>query len=236
MLTLGIDTSATFLSVAIAHSGQLVRETLLHSGQKHSETLLTVIDALLVSCGFAIAQIDRICVTHGPGSFTGLRIGAATAKGIAIAREIPCAGVSTLAAIAAGASELEGTLCCAMDARRLQVYNAQFAMHNAQLMRLCDDQAIAIAELEQHLPLDTPVWFCGDGAQLCYDTMQKHESWQLAPEEIRVQRAWGAILAARDEDYTCVTQLQLNYLRPSQAERERPCGEQALRGARLMSS
>ncbi|MCL2531120.1 MAG: tRNA (adenosine(37)-N6)-threonylcarbamoyltransferase complex dimerization subunit type 1 TsaB [Oscillospiraceae bacterium] len=221
MLTLGIDCSAGFLSAAVAQNMRLVDETLLHSGQKHSETLLTVIDELLGSCGLAIAQVDRVCVTHGPGSFTGLRIGAATAKGLAIARNIPCAGVSTLAAIAAGASDLPGTLCCAMDARRLQVYNAQFAMRNSQLTRLCDDQAIAIAELEQQLPADSPVWFCGDGAQLCYDNMAKHANWQLAPEPVRVQRAWGAILAARDEDYACATQLQLNYLRPSQAERER---------------
>ncbi|MCL2446686.1 MAG: tRNA (adenosine(37)-N6)-threonylcarbamoyltransferase complex dimerization subunit type 1 TsaB [Oscillospiraceae bacterium] len=226
MLTLGIDTSAGFLSVAVAQDRQLLREILRHSGQKHSETLLTVIDELLGSCGFAITQIDRICVTHGPGSFTGLRIGAATAKGIAMARDIPCAGVSTLAAMAAAASELEGTLCCAMDARRLQVYNAQFKTTLApsteeNLTRLCDDQAIAIAELEQQLPTDSPVWFCGDGAQLCYDNMTKRPHWQLAPEPVRVQRAWGAILAARDEDYICPTQLQLNYLRPSQAERER---------------
>lgn len=217
MLTLGIDTSAGFLSVAIAQHGRLLHETLLHSGQKHSETLLTVIDELLLSCSLTIAQLDRICVTHGPGSFTGLRIGAATAKGIAMARDIPCAGVSTLAAIAAGAGELPGTLCCVMDARRMQVYNAQFCAGSRQ----CDDQAIAIADLEQQLPVDLPVWFCGDGAQLCYDNMTKREHWQLAPESVRVQRAWGAILAASDENYTCATQLQLNYLRPSQAERER---------------
>jgi tRNA threonylcarbamoyladenosine biosynthesis protein TsaB len=217
LLTLGIDTSATFLSAAIARNGQLVHETLLHTGQKHSETLLTVIDELLVHCGLTIAQIDRLCVTHGPGSFTGLRIGAATAKGIAMARGIPCAGVSTLAAIAHGAGELPGTLCCAMDARRLQVYAALYRGGE----RLCPDQAIAITDLEQQLPLDSPVWFCGDGAQLCYDTMQKHPHWQLASESVRVQRAWGAILAAHDDDYICATQLQLNYLRPSQAERER---------------
>ena len=221
MLTLGIDTSAGFLSVAVAQDSQLIHEILLHSGQKHSETLLSVIDELLADCSLNINMIDRICVTHGPGSFTGLRIGAATAKGIAIARGIPCAGVSTLAAIAAGASELQGILCCAMDARRLQVYNAQFAMRNAQLTRLCNDQAIPIAELEQQLPANSPVWFCGDGAQLCHDTMAKREHWQLAPEPLRVQRAWGAILAARDDDYRPAELLTLNYLRPSQAERER---------------
>jgi len=217
LLTLGIDTSAGFLSVAVARDKQLIHEILQHTGQKHSETLLTVIDELLAACSLTIAQIDRLCVTHGPGSFTGLRIGAATAKGIAMAREIPCAGVSTLAAMAAAASELPGTLCCAMDARRLQVYTALYRNGT----RLCDDQAISIAELEQQLPTDSPVFFCGDGAQLCYDNMAKRPHWQLAPEHLRVQRAWGAILAAHDDDYRPAELLTLNYLRLSQAERER---------------
>jgi len=215
MLTLGIDTSATMISVALADNRRLLGEFFAHSRQKHSASLLPMIDALLLHCGHNIAEIERFCVTQGPGSFTGLRIGVATAKGLATARDKPCAGVSTLHAMAANAASLEGTLCCAMDARRMQVYAALFRDGS----RLCEDEALPIAELEQRL--DGPVWFLGDGAQLCYDSMQKCVDRNLAPEQLRYQRAYGAILAAGEADYRPAEELRATYLRPSQAERLR---------------
>ena len=213
MITLGIDTSATMISVALAEGTTLLGEFFAHSRQNHSASLLPMTDSLLRHCGLTIAEVERFCVTQGPGSFTGLRIGVSTVKGLAMDR--PCAGVSTLAAMAAGASVLNGTLCCAMDARREQVYAALFR----DGIRLCEDEALPIAELEKKL--EGPVWFLGDGAQLCHATMQQRNDWLLAPESLRYQRAYGAILAAEETGYASAAQLRASYLRPSQAERLR---------------
>jgi len=215
MITLGIDTSATMISVALADGTALLGEFFAQSKQNHSASLLPMIDSLLHHCGLTISEVDRFCVTQGPGSFTGLRIGVSTAKGLATAQDKPCAGVSTLAAMAAGAAMLSSTLCCAMDARREQVYAACFRGGE----RLFADEALPITELEQRL--SGPVWFLGDGAQLCYNSMQQRPDWLPAPEQLRYQRAYGAILAAEEKDYGLATNLRATYLRPSQAERLR---------------
>jgi len=217
VITLGIDTSANMISVALTEGKTLLGDFFAKTRQNHSALLLPAINSLLSHCGLSIDEVERYCVTQGPGSFTGLRIGVATAKGLAAAQSKPCAGVSTLSAMAAGAASLDGTLCCAMDARRMQVYAALF--HKT---RLCEDEALAITELGQRLEaLDGPVWFLGDGADLCYENMLKREGWRLAPEQLRYQRAYGAIIAADESDYCPAEALRVTYLRPSQAERER---------------
>ena len=222
MITLGVDTSAAMLSVAIADGERLLGETFAHGKQKNSEALLPMIDSLLCGCGLTISDIGRFAVTNGPGSFTGVRIGVATVKGLADADGKLCAGVSTLAAMSAGAPNLEGLHCCAMDARRAQVYAALFRAADGQIARLCEDEALPITELEQRLEQqDGPVWFLGDGAALCCETMQQRNDWQLAPEQLRYQRGYGAILAAGEGDYRAAALLRAVYLRPSQAERER---------------
>jgi len=225
MFTLGVDTSAVTVSAALTDGDILLGEAYAHAKQQHSAVLLPMIDALLRNCGLAIAQVDRFAVTCGPGSFTGVRIGVAAVKGMAQAGGRPCAGVSTLAAMAAQAAFLpglpafcDGVLCCAMDARRGQVYAALFEAG----VRLGEDEALPVEELEQRLlMLDRPVTFLGDGAALCHESMQKRPDWRLTPQHWRYQRAYGAILAAGAGDYRPAGDLRALYLRPSQAERER---------------
>ena len=218
MLTLGVDTSAVTVSAALADGDALLGETYAHAKQQHSAVLLPMVDALLRGCGFAIGDVGRFAVTCGPGSFTGVRIGVSAVKGMAQANDRPCAGASTLEAMAAQAAFLEGVLCCAMDARRGQVYAALFEAG----VRLGEDEALPIEELEQRLlELDRPVTFLGDGAALCHGAMQKRPDWRLAPQHWRFQRAYGAILAAGEGDYRPAGDLRARYLRPSQAERER---------------
>lgn len=226
MITLGMDTSADMVSAALVQDGLLLGESAARSKHKHSEVLLPMADALLRHCGLNIGGVDRIAVTNGPGSFTGVRIAAATAKGMAQAKGLPCAGVSTLHAMAALGNEALAAatgipvFCCAMDARRAQVYAALFEAGQGMPARLSEDEALPVSELEQRLEaLGRPVFFLGDGAQLCYDTMQKRPDWQLAPQAWRTQRAYGAILAAKEDDYRPAGELQVLYLRPSQAER-----------------
>ena len=224
MITLGMDTSANACSAAIVQEDELLGESFAQGGHTHSSVLLPMIDQLLQNCGLTIQDVGRFAVTAGPGSFTGVRIGVATAKGLAITSEIqkPCAGVSTLAAMAAYATAVmpafSGIFCCAMDARRAQVYAALFDESG----RVSPDEALPITEMEQRLlALDHPVIFLGDGAALCHQTMQQRPDWQLAPAQVRHQRAYGAILAAQEEDYQKPVALQAIYLRPSQAERLR---------------
>jgi len=224
MITLGIDTSANACSAAIVREDELLGESFAQGGHTHSSVLLPMTDQLLQNCGLTIQDIGRFAVTAGPGSFTGVRIGVATVKGLAITPndQKPCAGVSTLAAMAAYSGAIlpgfSGIFCCAMDARRAQVYAALFDAAG----RLSPDEALSITEMEQRLQeLNRPVIFLGDGAVICYETMQQRPDWQLAPAQVRHQRAYGAVLAAREEDYQLPTALQATYLRPSQAERLR---------------
>jgi tRNA threonylcarbamoyladenosine biosynthesis protein TsaB len=218
MVTLGVDTSAVTVSVALEEDGALLGEMYARAKQQHSAVLLPMIDALLRHCGRAIADVGRFAGTRGPGSFTGVRIGVAAVKGLAQAGGKPCAGISTLAAMAAQAAFPGSVLCCAMDARRAQVYAALFEGAN----RLCDDEALPIEVLEQRLlVLGRPVTFLGDGAAICYEAMQKRPGWRLAPEHLRFQRAYGAVLAAAEGDYRPAADLRAVYLRPSQAESER---------------
>ena len=156
-----------------------------------------------------------------------MRIGVAAAKGFAWGRDIPCCGVSTLEAMAWQASEFSGIVCCAMDARRSQVYHTRFLAENGTLTRLCPDCAVSLDEVRLALEnCEKPKIMVGDGAQLCYNTFGTEISGcMLAPEHRRMQRASGVALAARrllGEGADCSgAALAPNYLRLSQAERER---------------
>ena len=227
MRILAFESSAKAASVALLEDDRLLGEYYQNSGQTHSRTLMQMAENLLTNCDLTPADIDAAAVAAGPGSFTGVRIGAAAAKGFAWGREIPCYGVSTLEAMATTARHLDGTLCCAMDARRAQVYNAVFRAADGALERLSADRAISLQELGEELKkYENPIFLVGDGAALCYNTLcQTMENLRLLPEEHRMQRASGvALLAlerARHGDPGDAAALTPNYLRLSQAERER---------------
>ena len=187
----------------------------------HSRTLLPMAEDLLKNAGIQLAEVDRFAVAHGPGSFTGVRIGVAAVKGLAWAAEKPAVGVSTLEAMAwHGVAAGEGSLiCCAMDARRNQVYNALFEIRDGMPIRLTEDRAISLENLMEDIKADgRGPFFVGDGAHLCKAAM---ESAVLAPENLRMQSAWGVAMAAMDKPDASGDTLQPVYLRLSQAERER---------------
>ena len=125
MNILAVDTAGKSAAVAILRDDTLLYETQCNNGMTHSETLLPMIDTALRACGLTMEDIDLLGVTSGPGSFTGLRIGLSVVKGLALPRQIPCAGVSTMAALAYGLAS-EGTVIGAQDARRGQVYWGAF--------------------------------------------------------------------------------------------------------------
>ena len=163
----------------------------------------------------------------GPGSFTGVRIGVAAAKGFAWGAELPCYGVSTLEAMAESLGAYGGLVCACMDARRSQVYNAVFSAEGGKLSRISQDRAIALSELKEELKkAEKPIFLVGDGANLCYNTLKEEVPGMVLPAEHKVhQRAVGvAILAQRMADAGIAPsggELEPNYLRLSQAEREK---------------
>lgn len=224
MLMLALESSAKAASAALFEDGKLLSLSVQNAGLTHSRTLLPMAEDLFRNMGRTFSELDVIAVAHGPGSFTGLRIGMAEAKGLAWALEKPVVGVSTLEAMAFGGPDREGALlCCAMDARRGQVYNALFEIKDGKPRRLSPDRAISIAELEADLALrDEPWILLGDGAELCYKTLDRERVRVcLAPEPLRIQSARGVGLAAALYEPRPGAELLPVYLRLSQAERER---------------
>ena len=124
MLILAFETSAKAGSVALMKEGKLLGESYNNTGLTHSQTLLKMAEDLLHSCGYAPQDVEAVAVAAGPGSFTGVRIGVAAAKGYAWGKEIPCCGVSTLEAMALSLGAWQGYVVGVMDARRSQVYTA----------------------------------------------------------------------------------------------------------------
>ena len=150
-MILAFETSAKAASVALLENGKLLGESYQNTGLTHSQTLLQMAEDTLKTCGKTAADVTAVAVAAGPGSFTGVRIGVAAAKGFAWGAELPCVGVSTLEAMAETLGIWEGTVVPTMDARRAQTYTAIFQVQEGKITRLEEDQAIAYAELGEKL-------------------------------------------------------------------------------------
>ena len=224
MLLLTFETSAKAASVALFEDEKLLGEQYQNTGLTHSQTLMVMAEDLLKQCSKAPADVQAVAVANGPGSFTGVRIGVAAAKGFAWAADIPIYGVSTLEAMARGLGIYDGYVCPVMDARRAQVYNALFYVNQGVITRQTPDRAIALTDLKNELKmLEKPIFLVGDGSVLCYNTLQDDVPGLILPPEGRMhQRAVGVGLAAlAQENPDDPAGLTPNYLRLSQAERER---------------
>lgn len=227
MRILAFETSAKAASAALLTDGNLTGEFFQNSGETHSRTVMKLAEDLLQSCALSPADVDFAAWANGPGSFTGVRIGAAAAKGFCWGNSIPGLPVSTLEAMAWNVVDLDGVICCCMDARRSQVYNALFRAERGQINRLCEDRAVSLEVLEAELQrFDEPIRLVGDGALLTWNTLcDRLEHLILISEHLRQQRAagvalagWQAVLQGKAESAALSVP---NYLRLSQAERER---------------
>lgn len=227
MRILAFESSAKAASTALLCDGSLLCESTQNSGQTHSRTLMQMARDMLSSCLLSPQDIDAVAVAAGPGSFTGVRIGMACAKGFAWGRELPLYGVSTLEAMVRGAAYAEGLWCACMDARREQIYNAVFSYAGGALARRSDDRAVAIETLGEELEGQAgPIYLVGDGAELVARTLAPRAlPLVLLPEQLRQQRAAGVALCAQARiDAGKAGQadtLSPNYLRQAQAERTR---------------
>ena len=227
MKILALESSAAACSVALCEEERLIAQFFQNNGLTHSRTLMPMTEQLLEGCGTALEEVDLIAVAAGPGSFTGLRIGVAAAKGLAWPGDKPCAGVSTLEAMAWTAAHMGLEICAVMDARRNQVYNARFQGTGEGLVRLAPDRAIGLDALAEELKREgKPQILVGDGAVLCYTTLKEQGlDVRLAPPHLHFQSAWGVARAALEQARTgALTDAQglvPVYHRLSQAERER---------------
>ena len=227
MLILAFETSAKAASVALTENGKLLGEGYQNTGLTHSQTLMVMAEDMLKQCGKTAQDVQAVAVAEGPGSFTGVRIGVAAAKGFAWGKQIPCCGVSTLEAMAESLGAWQGYVCPVMDARRSQVYNALFKADNGILTRVADDRAIAIKDLAEELKkIEEPIFLVGDGSILCYNTLTGEIPNLVLPPEHRMhQRAAGVAIVANRMIAAGIApsgnELTPNYLRLSQAERER---------------
>ena len=227
MKILALESSATACSVALCEDEALIAQSFQNNGLTHSRTLMPMAVSLLDNCGTALDAVELIAVAAGPGSFTGLRIGVAAAKGLAWPGNKPCAACSTLESMAWCLAHLDGEICAVMDARRNQVYNARFRAAGGRLERLCPDRAIGLDQLGEELKkVEKEKIVVGDGARLCYNTLTEQGiTLKMAPEHLRMQSAWGVARAAlelvRSGGLVSGEELAPVYCRLSQAERER---------------
>jgi tRNA threonylcarbamoyladenosine biosynthesis protein TsaB len=224
MKIFALDSTATVASVALCEDGKLLGEYTLMGGNTHSETLLPMVESLLNIFSIDTGDIDLFAASAGPGSFTGVRIGAATVKGLAFGTDKPCLGVSTLEALAYNLNCINGLICPVMNARRKQVYTALFRCENGVITRLLPDSAIAITELDEQLSAYAePVHLVGDGYDITAELLT-HEIVET-PERLRHQSAFSVAQVAwklyLDGARTTDAEMAPTYLRPSQAERER---------------
>ena len=238
LLILGIDSSALAASAAVWDGEKVLSQCTVNNRLTHSQTLLPMIDHVLSHAGLALNDLGLLAAAAGPGSFTGLRIGLATVKGLSCGSGIPCLGVSTLEALAYNLEGFSGTACCAMDARVKQVYQAYFSLSPGRdgqgtIARLNDDRAVSLEALEQELrEARSPVYFVGDGAELCWRQFgNRMEQGFLAPAPLRwqkgesVARLAGRLLEQGTQPVSAEA-LAPSYLRLSQAERERKAREE----------
>ncbi len=226
MKILAIDSTAIVSTVAICQDENLLSQFTINNGNTHSETLLPMIEASLKVLGLTPDDIDLYACSAGPGSFTGVRIGAATIKGLAFDKNKPCAPVSSLDALAHNLLYADGIICPVMNARRAQLYNALFFCESGKLRRLTDDRLLSVYDLEEELRKysEHKIYLCGDGYDIAKDAFSKIKT-EDTPLIHRYQSAYSVALCALElaERKQLTTDIELSpvYLRASQAERER---------------
>lgn len=225
MLTLAIESAAVTASVCVADGETPLALYSISNKNTHSENLLPMVKSCLDRLHLSTDDVELFALSAGPGSFTGVRIGAATVKGLAFGTDKPCAPVSTLEALAYNLIGQNGILCPVMNARRGQVYNALFRAENGVMTRLVPDRALSVVELEEELKAyREPIYLSGDGFDLTLGAFREVKP-AFTPMALREENAYSVAVIAQKmyKDGMTVSDRDLKpfYLRLSQAERER---------------
>ena len=221
-----IETATTTCSVAAGENGVLVAVRSVHDGYKHAENLLRLVEEVMQEAGWKYEELSAIAVSAGPGSYTGLRIGVSTAKGLCYALDIPLIAVSTLYSLATGFRkqfpDSDGLLCPMLDARRMEVYTALFSKN---LERLKPDTPLIVETLES-VPelLEQPIVFFGDGAEKCevvlaHPNANFNKSIQISAEDM-VKTAFDAFHSQTSDSYLIkdLAYFEPEYLKPYQGK------------------
>ncbi len=228
MITLAFDSTAKAASVAVCTPDKLLGSCNIDNGLTHSELLLPMAEGLLKTLGISFSDIEIFACTTGPGSFTGVRIGTALVKGLALGKNIPCVGVSTLESLAENLSPIPGIIIPVMDARRGQYYTAVFESKGGNLERITDDLALSAEELAGLIApyKDRNVYLVGDGYYSAHKKLTELgitlcETPELLINENAASCAKVAIRKYECGEYTTDSAIVPTYLRMPQAERER---------------
>jgi tRNA threonylcarbamoyl adenosine modification protein YeaZ len=228
MKILALDSSGLVASVAVATEDTLLAEYTVNYKKTHSQTLLPMLDEVVKMIELDLKTIDVIAVAGGPGSFTGLRIGSATAKGLGLALDKPLVHIPTLDALACNLYGCEKYICPIMDARRNQVYTGIYRFEGENLRILKQQTPMAVEELAQELnALGNEVIFLGDGVPVYQELLKTvmKVPYRFAPAHLNRQRAAAvaalAVQYVKEGRIETAAEHQPDYLRLSQAERER---------------
>ncbi len=228
MKVLALDSSGLVASVAVVEDDTLLGEYTVNYKKTHSQTLLPMLDEVAKMIELDLDSVDAIAVAGGPGSFTGLRIGSATAKGLGLALDKPLVSVPTVDALAMNLYGASGLVCPIMDARRDQVYTGLYRFEAGDLQIVRQQEPLGIEELIDLLnPMQEAVTFLGDGVPVFREKIQKllQLPYQFAPANLNRQRASSvAVLALkyiREGRLQTAAEHAPEYLRQTQAERER---------------
>ena len=223
MLMLSLSTSGPIASAAVIKDGQVLSREVGGHGRTHSETIMPLCEKALQTAGYTPKNMDAFGVDAGPGSFTGVRIGAATLKGIAFGKNKPCCAVSALEALAYNLRGTDGVVCALMDARRGQFYTATFAISGGEVTRLTPDEAKSGEEIARACAGQSALCLVGDGAEAALPFFGS--AAVLAPPKIRYADGESVGLAALSMYKAGKTvpaeEFRPVYLRLPQAERER---------------
>jgi tRNA threonylcarbamoyladenosine biosynthesis protein TsaB len=229
MKFLALDSTENTAAVAITDGETLIAQTVINAGRSHSELLLPAIQSIMNASRLSYSDIDAFVCSSGPGSFTGVRIGVATVKGLAFGRNVPCIGVSATEALAYNYVNVDGIICPSMDARRSQLYNALFRSENGVITRLTEDRSISSGDLASELSTyNEPIYLCGGGEHIIRAAAEGNPNIKNTPELLKRQNGYSVALCAYrkiigGEDVSSLTDKNIApvYLRPSQAERIR---------------
>lgn len=224
MIILALDSTAKAAAVALLDGRRLLAKDMHDDGNTHSSTLLPMVERLLAEQNLTANDIDLFTASVGPGSFTGVRIGAATVKGLAFGKNKPCVPVSALEALAYNLRGTDGIVCPLMDARRGQFYTALFRVSSGKIERLMPDVARSGEEIAETLSQYPDTYLVGDGAKVALPFFEGLDV-TLAPEESLLADGESVALCALElyESGVQVTDAEFapTYLRLPQAERER---------------
>jgi tRNA threonylcarbamoyladenosine biosynthesis protein TsaB len=222
LLILGIETSGKVASVALMDGEILLAEDSVYTTLTHSQVIMPMCQKLLASANKTLKDVDRLAVSCGAGSYTGLRIGISAVKAMSFALNIPCNGISTLESLAYNVFGFNGVVCSVMKARLDLVYCGIFHSDMKTITRTMEDSILSKSQLREVLSTyDSDIILVGDGAEDFYNSFEFADNLVLSSSKDRLQSASSLCEIAKRSEPQSPHDLQALYLQPTKAEKDR---------------